>query len=132
MTKTITIRSCHVLIAIWIVVSILPIFPINYYQTILNSVDEKGCRISLSNSNQIICPDQPIKKDDMGNLLCSTCGDEWDTMTSPEGITGMIYALVVIEIMIQIVAFFCWNVHFKWFRFEIKSCWSGNESKTET
>ncbi len=130
MTKTIVIRTCYFLIALWIILSVLAFLPINYYLNIINSIDENGCRISLLDNSKIVCPDLPIQKDPIGNLICSKCGT-WETMNPPETLYLFFSMMVVIEVLIQIIAFICWNMHFKWFKLELKSCWS-NESKTES
>ena|SRR4030067_1253927 len=123
MTKTITLRSCHFLIALWIIVSVITFMPINYYHNIISSIDENGCRISLQDDKQVICPDLPIQRDQNGNIICTKCIG-WGTMSSPESLYGLLYMFIIFEIFFQIVAFFGWNVHFKWFKFEVKSCWN--------
>jgi len=129
MTKTIIVRSCYITIGIWIAVTAILSIPINYQLSIINSYDDNGCRISLQNSSQIVCPDLPIRYDLMGNTLCSTCGNDSKSMTSESTIYQGLYLYIAFQVIAQLVAFLCWNEHFKWFRFEVKSCWGNGKTK---
>lgn len=128
MTKTIIIRTCYVWILVWIGISLLCVLPINYYNSIANSLDENGCRISYING-KTICPDPKGQKsflDDHILAVYKDTGKVADTlrgMESSEWVHYYAYLSFIPIILTQIIALFMWNFHYKWFTFELKSCW---------
>ena len=97
MTKTFTIRTCHIHIGLWIFATIGLLYSINYMQQILSI-----CNVNTNDYNP-----------------CYYYQSSYELF---------MYFLIALISLIQIVALLSWNKHYKWFTFELKSCWSNNKN----
>lgn len=143
MTRTITIRSCYISIAVWIAISLVALTGVSHHAIILNSFanDENGCRESLLN-NGFICPDpEDMNEQGLFRAIMESGNpvkiSEYNSgyMATPEEfnnhISNLLYVYVIGFIGIQIFALIFWNEHYKWFKVEMKSCW-GDKKVDET
>lgn len=135
MTRTITIRSCYITIALWIIISLLALAGAFHHVDLINSYDEEsGCRESMLGDG-FICPDLKDINEKGHYRAIMESGNHVPISDSNSGymntvenfntfMSYMILVYVIIFIGIQIVALICWNDHYKWFGIELKSCWS--------
>lgn len=123
MTKNIVVRSCYLLIMVWIGISLLPLLGLNGTMESLNSYDDDGCR-KHTMSDRIICHADGDVENQYNPIWKN--GDpvgEFREIATKSFLINTIYVWISQFIMIQLGALYCWNMHYKWFSAEIKSCW---------
>ena len=129
MTKVLTIRSCHILIGLWILGTGLSIIPSYVNFVTLFSYDENDCRLRFFEGDRM-CPQKPFEYDDDHSSIkcadikaCVKDGKYSEFLYTKETITTWAYGFLIFPILLQIIAFFSWNTHYKWLSIEVKSCW---------